>query len=154
MRAFYFSLFHNRDLNLAIALDPQLAKELPNDLALDLALERAYDLALSLVENPDIKQILNFSFALEFKSNLVVSPDFKQALDNLKQQLPDLAQGKKHLLTWWLTNGDDWVDRFRQIINKYRYFNLSWDFNPYQQQLLHMYYVNNQFLLQFLDSGV
>ncbi|MDJ0568269.1 MAG: NACHT domain-containing NTPase, partial [Pleurocapsa sp. MO_192.B19] len=93
VRAFYFSLFHNRDLNLAIALDPQLAKELPNDLALDLALERAYDLALSLVENPDIKQILNFSFALEFESNLILSPDMKQALDSLKQKLPDPAKG-------------------------------------------------------------
>ena len=154
VRAFYFSLFHNRDLNLAIALDPQLAKELPNDLALDLALERAYDLALSLTKNPDIKQILNFSFALEFKSNLVVSPDLKQAIDILRQQLPDLAQGKEHLLTWWSTNGDDWVNNFRQVINKYRYFNLSWNFDPDRQRLLHKYYINNQFLIQFLDSNL
>ena len=153
LRAFYFSLFHNRDLNLAIALDPQLAKELPNDLALDLALERACDLARSLVKNPDIKQILNFSFALEFKSNLVVSSDLKQAIDLLKQQLPDLAQGKEHLLTWWSNNGSNWLKRFRKIIDRYRYFNLSWDFNADRQRLLHRYYTNNQFLLQFLESN-
>ena len=153
VRAFYFSLFHNRDLNLAISLDSQLAKELPNDLALDLALERAFDLALSLVENPDIKQILNFSFALEFESNLILSPDMKQALHNLKQTLPDPAQGKEYLLTWWSTNGDDWVNKFRQAINEYRYFNLSWNFNSNQQELLHKYYINNQFLLQCLDSN-
>ncbi|MCC0179226.1 NACHT domain-containing NTPase [Waterburya agarophytonicola K14] len=153
VRAFYFSLFSNRDLNLPIALDSQLAKELPNDLALDLALEKAYDLALSLVKNPNIKQILNFSFALEFESNLILSPDIKQALNNLKKTLPDPAQGKEYLLTWWLTNGDDWVNKFRQAINEYRYFDLSWNFNSDQQELLHKYYINNQFLLQCLDSN-
>ena len=139
--------FSNRQL-------PKIDYLQTKDLALDLALERAYDLALCLIKNPDIKQILNFSFALEFKSNLVVSPDLKPAIDILKQQLPDLAQGKEHLLTWWSTNGNDWVDRFRQVINKYRYLNLSWDFNPDRQQLLHKYYTNNQFLLQFIDSNL
>lgn len=153
VRAFYFSLFHNRDLNLAIALDPQLAKELPKELALDLALERAYDLALSLVANPDVKQILNFSFALEFKSDLVLSPDLKQALDNLKQKLPDPSLGKENLLNWWSVNGDDWVDNFRQAINKHRHFNFSWNLDLSQQELLQKYYLNNQFLLQLLDSN-
>ena len=147
VRAFYFSLFHNRDLNLAIALDSKLANDLANDLALDLALERAFDLALALVENPDIKQILNFSFALEFDSNLVISSDLKQALHDLKQKLPIPAQGKEHLLNWWSTNGNDWVNQFRQAINKYRYFGLSWNFSHHQQDLLHKYYINNQFLL-------
>ncbi|MDJ0533058.1 MAG: NACHT domain-containing NTPase [Xenococcaceae cyanobacterium MO_207.B15] len=150
VRAFYFSLFHNRDLNLAIAIDSRLAKGLPKDLALDLALERAFDMALSLLNNPDIKQILNFSFALEFESNLVFSPDLKQALDTLKQELPDPAQGKEHLLTWWSTNGDDWVNKFRRAIDKYRYFNVSWNFNSEQQELLNKYYLSNQFLLQCL----
>ncbi|MDJ0590773.1 MAG: NACHT domain-containing NTPase [Pleurocapsa sp. MO_226.B13] len=153
VRAFYFSLFHNRDLNLAIALEPQLAKELPNDLALDLALERAFDLARSLVKNPDIKQILNFSFALEFESNLIFSSDMKQALDLLKQELPDPAKGKEHLLTWWSANGDDWVNKFRQAIARYRYYSIDWNFNSSQQELLHKYYLNNQFLLQCLDRN-
>lgn len=148
VRAFYFSLFHNHDLNLAISLDSQLAKELPNDLALDLALERAFDLALALVENPDIKQILNFSFAFEFDSNLIISSDLKQALDCLKEKLPTPDQGKKHLLNWWSTNGDNWANNFRQTINKYRYFDFSWNFNNSQQELLHKYYLSTQFFLQ------
>ena len=152
VRAFYFSLFHNRDLNLAIAFEPKLAKELPNDLALDLALERAFDLARSLVKNPDIKQIINFSFALEFESNLVLPPDMKQALDLLKQELPDPAKGKEYLLTWWSANGDDWVNKFRQAIAQYRYYSINWNFNSSQQELLHKYYINNQFLLQCLDG--
>ena len=153
VRAFYFSLFHNRDLNLAIALDRQLAKGLANDLVLDLALERAFDLALSLVKNPDIKQILNFSFALEFESNLILSPDMKQALDSLKQELPNPAKGKEHLLTWWSTNGEDWVNKFRKAIERYRYYGIEWKFNSDQQELLHKYYKSSQFLLQCLDNN-
>ena len=152
VRAFYFSLFHNRDLNLAIALDSRLADDLANDLALDLALERAFHLALALVKNPHIKQILNFSFAFEFDSNLIISSDFKQALNDLKQKLPMPEQGKEHLLSWWSINGDDWVNMFRQAINKYRYFGLGWNFSHYQQKILQQYYTSNQFLLQSFDS--
>ena len=108
VRAFYFSLFHNRDLNLAIALDSKLAHNLANDLALDLALARALHLALTLVKNPNLKQFLDFSFALEFDSNLVIASDLQQALSHLKQKLPTPAQGKECLLNWWSTNGDDW----------------------------------------------
>ncbi|MEM6611935.1 MAG: NACHT domain-containing NTPase [Cyanobacteria bacterium P01_C01_bin.72] len=150
VRAFYFSLFHNRDLNLAIALDSKLANSLANDLALDLALERAFHLALTLVKNPNVKQILNFSFALEFDSNLIIASDFQQALSNLKQKLPTPAQGKEYLLNWWSTNGDDWVNKFRQAINSYRYFGLNWSFDHHQQELLQQYYTNNQFLLRLL----
>ncbi|MFM2315283.1 MAG: hypothetical protein RLZZ04_4559 [Cyanobacteriota bacterium] len=153
LRAFYFSLFHNRDLNLAIALDPQLAQELVNDLALDLTLERAWNLALSLVKNPNIQQILNFSFALEFESNLVISFDLKQAINILKQELPEPSKGKEFLLTWWSNHGQDWLKKFRQTINKYRYDNVDCNFNSEQQELLHKYYLSNKFLLQCLDSN-
>ena len=153
VRAFYFSLFHNRDLNLAIALDSKLAKELDNNLALDLALERAFAIALSLVANPDIKQILNLSFSLEFESNPALSADMKQALQSLKQQLPDPAKGKEHLLDWWLTNGDDWLQKFRSLINEYRYDGMSWNFSSYQQELLQKYYLANQFMLECLDRN-
>ncbi|MGL6340596.1 MAG: NACHT domain-containing protein, partial [Waterburya sp.] len=153
VRAFYFSLFQNRDLNLAIALDPQLAQGLVNDLALDLTLERAWDLALSLVKNPNIQQILNFSFALEFESNLVISLDLKQALNVLKQELPEPSKGKEFLLTWWSNHGQDWLKKFRQTINKYRYDNVDCNFNSEQQELLHKYYLSNKFLLQCLDSN-
>ena len=153
VRAFYFSLFHNRDLNLATTLDSKLAQELDNNLALDLALERAFAIALSLVANPDIKQILNFSFALEFKSNLAIPADMKEALQSLKQQLPDPAKGKQYLLDWWSINGDDWLQKFRSLINEYRYDGINWDFSFDRRELLQRYYLANQFMLECLDSN-
>ncbi|MGF1539041.1 MAG: NACHT domain-containing protein [Pleurocapsa sp.] len=152
VRAFYFSLFHNRDLNLAIALDSKLASELTDDLALDLALERAMAIALSLIKHPEIKQILNFSFALELETNLAISPEIKQALALLKQELPNPADGKERLLIWWNTNGELWVQKFRSVIDKHRYGGVTWNFGDRQQQLLQKYYQANQFLLECLNS--
>lgn len=152
IRAFYLSLFYNRDLNLAIALDARIAQELTHDLALDLALERAFELALSLTKNPDIKQIINFTFALEFKFNSAALPDFKDALENLKQKLPEPSQGKDFLINWWSTNGNQWVAQFRQIIDQYRCENYCWQFNFEQQNLLSQYYMANQFLHHCLNS--
>ncbi|MEL6440442.1 MAG: NACHT domain-containing NTPase [Cyanobacteria bacterium J06621_8] len=151
LRAFYLSLFHNRDLNLALSLDSQLAQDLPRDLALDLALAKALEIARSLAKNPNIKQILNFSFAFEFESDLILDSKFQQAIADLKQQLPEPVQGREHLLTWWSNNGDGWVNQFSQAINQYRYFDRSCNLNSEQQKLLHKYYLNNQFLLQCLD---
>ena len=154
VRAFYFSLFNDRDLNLATAIEPQLAKEFPKDLALDLALERAYDLAVSLAQNPTIKQVLNFSFALEFDANLNLYPDFQQALDILKTELPEPSDGRESLLSWWSKHGSNWVKKFRHTIDEHRYFSISWNFNPEQQELLDKYYASNQFLLQCFGNDL
>ena len=152
VRAFYFSLFHNRDLNLAIALDGRLASNLDQELALDLALERAFAIAENLVKNPSIKQIVNFHFSLEFESKFALSSQMSQAIDNLKQQLLDPAAGKEKLLTWWNNEGQDWLILFRQLINDFRYRGNNWDFTPEQQRVLQQYYLGNQFFLECLHS--
>ena len=154
IKAFYLSLFNNRDLNLATAIEPQLAREFPADLALDLALERAYDLSLSIAQKPTIKQILSFSFALELDINFSLAPEFRQALELLKAELPDPAQGKKSLVLWWSQKGHDWVGKFRQTIDDHRYFSTSWDFSPEQQELLNKYCAGNQFLLQCFGNNL
>jgi len=153
VRAFYFSLFHNRDLNLAITLDGRLASTLDGELALDLALERAFAIAENLLKNPTIKQIINFSFSLEFDSKFDLSPKMSQAIDNLKQKLPDPVIGKEKLLVWWNMEGPDWLFLFRQLINDFCYQGNNWDFTLEQQKILHQYYLGNQFFLECLHSN-
>ncbi|MEM9272231.1 MAG: NACHT domain-containing NTPase [Cyanobacteria bacterium P01_F01_bin.143] len=153
VRAFYFSLFHNRDLNLAITLDGRLASDLEPELALDLALERAFAIAENLVKNPTIKQIINFSFSLEFESKFALSSQMAQAIKNLKQQLRDPSVGKEKLLVWWNIEGQDWLILFRQLINNFRYQGKNWDFTLEQQKILQQYYLGNQFFLECLHSG-
>ncbi|GAB4541542.1 MAG: hypothetical protein Tsb0014_33570 [Pleurocapsa sp.] len=152
VRAFYLGLFQNRDLSLATSLDVNLASELDNELALDLALARALVSAEALAENPDLKQILNFNFALELEKSFSLTSEMEQALQAVKEQLPDLAIGKEKLITWWQTNGRDWIDKFHNLINEYRYDGRDWHFNRQQQQLLQQYYLANQFLVECLHS--
>ncbi len=67
VRAFYYTLFRGRDLNLAISLDEKdekLGGNLKGDLALDLALSRAFGVSLSLIDNPELKQILQLGFSV------------------------------------------------------------------------------------------
>ena len=153
VRAFYFSLFHNRDLNLAITLDGRLASNLDQELALDLALERAFAMAENLVKNPTIKQIINFSFSLEFESKFALSSQMAQAISNLKEQLLDPAVGKEKLLIWWHSQGKDWLILFRQLINNFRYEGKNWNFTLEQQEILQQYYLGNQFFLECLHSN-
>ena len=153
LRAFYFSLFHNRDLNLAIALDSKLAGTLSDDLAIDLALERSYAIALDLLKEPDIKKILNFSFALEFESKLSPPEDLQKALFLLKQNLPELAKGKEHLIDWWKSKGTEWIKEFRNLIDQHCYQGYQANFSIEQQNLLQKYYLANQFVLECLNSN-
>lgn len=152
VRAFYFSLFQNRDLNLAVSLDPKLASDLSGDLALDLALARANAIATTLTDNPSLKQIFNLSFALDFERTFELTEAMKQALSELKEQLPDPAQGKAQLISWWQTNGRDWVKDFHNLINQHRYQGYDWQFTNSQQKLLHQYYQANQFLNECFQS--
>jgi predicted NACHT family NTPase len=152
VRAFYFSLFHNRDLNLAVSIDPNFASNLANELALDLALARALASSLTLVDNPQLKQILNFSFALDLEKNFQITPQLDQALGELRNQLPDPAQGKNNLLSWWQNNAQDWIEQFKNLIIEHRYFGQDWHFSPQQRRLLQKYYNANQFLVECLNS--
>ena len=152
VRAFYFSLFQNRDLNLATALDLKLAKNLGKELALDLALARILNLSLALINNPKLKEILNLSLALDVERSYQFSEEMQQALQELKQQLPDVSKGKEFLINWWRTKGKSWCDKFNEFVAQYRYFGRSWDFKRSQQELLQKYYSANQFLVECLQS--
>ena len=153
VRAFYFSLFLDRDLNLAISLDNTLASSLTNDLALDLALSRALANATTLVENADIKQILNLIFALDFERSFELTEAMDQELKILKAKLPILELGKDSLIAWWQTYGLTWIQDFRSLISQHRYQGQDWEFNYQQKQLLRQYYQAHQFLLECFERN-
>lgn len=152
VRAFYFTLFQNRDLKLALSVDVKLARDPCPELALDLALARTFAIGLTLVENPDIKQILNLSFALEFDRSFQLEPVFKQVMEQLKQQLPDPAGGRDSLRSWWKTNGKNWVEQFRSAAIEHRQIADDWQLSLEQQELWERYYNANQFLVECLNS--
>lgn len=148
VRAFYFNLLRNSPGNLAILIDVNLAGNLAEQLALDLLLARVLSLSDGLLKNPDIKQILNLGFALDFD----VDFEFKQEVENLKNQLLESVKDKNSLLTWWQNNGADWLKNFREVVIKHRYFGEDWQFNLSEQALLETYCSANYFLVECLNS--
>jgi predicted NACHT family NTPase len=162
VRAFYFTLFLDRDLGLAVALDRNLARDLTPELALDLELARAFSLAQSLRQNPDIKQILALSFALNLEGVLQRESEFGEqkkrsslvaSFQQLKAQLPDLANGREYSLQWWQTNGQVWESQFRSMLIEYRQIGHDWKLTPAQLEVIKQYYQANQLLTDCLNSG-
>ncbi|HEY9606502.1 MAG TPA: NACHT domain-containing NTPase, partial [Allocoleopsis sp.] len=162
VRAFYFTLFLDRDLGLAVALDRNLARDLAPELALDLELARAFSLAQSLAKKPDLKQILALSFALNLEGLLQRESDFGEqkkrsllvaSFQHLKAQLPDLANGREYSLQWWQTNGQIWQSQFRAMLIEYRQIGHDWQLTPAQLEVIKQYYQANQLLVDCLNSG-
>ncbi|MEW6492049.1 MAG: NACHT domain-containing NTPase [Cyanobacteriota bacterium] len=161
VRAFYFTLFLDRDLGLAVALDQNLARDLTPELALDLELARAFLLVQSLAHNPDIKQILSLGFALDLEGLLEKESElgnrdkllsFRQSFKQLKNQLPDIAEGRDYLLQWWTINGQDWASQYRSLLVENRQIGHNWQFNSSQIEALKQYYQANHLLVDCLNS--
>ena len=152
VRAFYFTLFGDRDLNLAISLDEGLSRDLCAELSLDLTLARAFNTSLGLVDNPNIQEILALIFALDLERTYPLSDAMKQALTQLKERLPDLEGGKDDLQTWWQTQGRNWVEEFREAIVTCRDIGRDWQWSATEVGILQQYYDANQFLVDCLNS--
>jgi len=154
VRAFYFTLFQNRDLNLAVSLDENLVsmKDIPIELNLDTTLARAFTDSFHLVHNPDPKKFIHLCFTLDLGSKFRLKPTFQEALSEIKNQLPDPTQSKESIQSWWQTYGQNWVAQFREILIEYRLIGHSWELSPQQQILWQKYYDSNLFLVECLHS--
>jgi hypothetical protein len=161
VRAFYFTLFLNRDLGLAVALDRNLARDLTPELTLDLELARAFSLVQSLIQHPNIQQILALGFALNLEKLLQRESElggrqkrshFSQAFQHLKDQLPDLGNGRDYSLQWWKTQGQAWAEQFRSMLVEYRQIGHGWHLTDLQVEVLKQYYQANQLLVDCLNS--
>jgi predicted NACHT family NTPase len=152
VRAFYLGLYKNRDLNLAVSIDNRISNKLSTEFSLDLALTRALEIGLTLTKTPELKQILNFSFAMDFERSYQLKPELANAIEHLKELLPEPTEGKEALQIWWQHNGQNWVANFRKVIIECRCIGYDWNFNQQQQELFYKYYNANQFLVECLNS--
>ncbi len=159
IRAFYLTLVLPKDLtllgnvSLALAIDLRLAGNLAPDLALDVNLNRALSLSFALPCNPPLEQILTLSFALPHDQTLVCHPELQRSLQQLKEQLPALDQGKDKLKEWWNPNSQAWVKKLQSLILQCRNIGHQWQFSKQQKEVLQQYYAANQLLMDCLNSG-
>ncbi|WP_233258384.1 NACHT domain-containing NTPase [[Phormidium] sp. ETS-05] len=162
LRAFYFTLFLDRDLGLALALDRSLAGNLTPELNLDLKLARIFALALTLTreEIPDNpsgnkhlrQQMLNLNFALDLNGNLAGKPQLETAILQLKAALPDLSDKSTVCVHWWQQQGSHWLQEFAAVLQKHRQLVTTQLFTPEQIATLRHYYQTNKLLMDCLTS--
>ncbi|MBD1891035.1 NACHT domain-containing NTPase [Coleofasciculus sp. FACHB-SPT9] len=124
------------------------AHALENNLALDNNLLLALEFGISASFSPNnaldlyLKDILNFELTSELK----------QALQQLKNELPDPDQEDKQFQKLWEANGKLWGDKLRAVIIKHRNIGHDREFGELQQELLTQYYDANKLLVECLNS--
>jgi predicted NACHT family NTPase len=155
VRAFYLTLFSDRDLSLATALDKRIAQTLTPDLALDLALARAFEMGQRMVQAPDPKAMLNLGFALQLDHKFELSAEFHQDLQTIQAALPEPDTASKPLNQWRVTQGTVWLDAFQTCLITHRQIAHFHLLTATQRQLIHQYYKLNQVLMDcYRDSQV
>ncbi len=167
IRAFYFNLARDRhpqrdptryrDSELIRALDYHLFLflRLGNIRALDVGLDDILALACDRALELRLTYYLyafKGAFFLGCERALMLEPNLGQALQELKEQLPDLDSNEWRFRQWWEANGQVWAEQLRAILIDYRNIGHDWQFSDEQKNLLKQYYDANKLLVDCLNS--
>jgi predicted NACHT family NTPase len=157
VRAFYFTLAlpHQhpltRNQSLALSLDSNLAVNLAPQMSLDMAL--AHALAVALTITPEIcdRRLNAMRLAIELEYLLLNNETLNNDLSDLYRKLPDIKQDKKTIKSWWINNGDIWIEALRAITIKHLQIGYDWQLNQHECSLLEQYWNANQLLIDCLN---
>jgi predicted NACHT family NTPase len=146
---------------LEIALDTAIipALETALDIALDIALDPALFPALdiALVRILEIARVGSLGSALVSALNRAlvraIDPKLRQALQELKEQLPALDSDEERLKQWLQDNGKAWTEQLRSVMISHRNIGYNWQFSYQQRKVLTQYYDANKFLVDCLNKG-
>ncbi|MCC5598713.1 NACHT domain-containing protein [Nostoc favosum] len=144
IRAFYLALARTPHLTPYFAL----VCIFDQDIFLDAALN---NLVMECKSN--FADVYGCNDALSSALAIVQDAGLHQALQELKDLLPDLEQSRERIQTWWQTSYPAWMEQLKTAIAKHRNIQHHWHFSPQQQQVLQQYYDANQLLIDCLNSN-
>jgi predicted NACHT family NTPase len=139
---------------LALARTPHLTPYFASvcifaqDIFLDAALD---NLVMECKSN--FADVYGCNDALSSALAIVQDAGLHQALQQLKDLLPDPEQSRESIQTWWQTSYPAWIEQLKAIIAKHRNIQHHWHFSLQQQQVLQQYYNANQLLIDCLNSN-
>ncbi|MEH1815558.1 MAG: NACHT domain-containing NTPase [Nostoc sp.] len=142
IRAFYFALARTPHLTPYFALVCIFDQGIFLDVALD-----------NLVMECTIADAHACDDALSYTLAIAQDAGLHQALQQLKDLLPDPEQSRESIQTWWQTSYPAWMEQLKTAIAKHRNIQHHWHFSPQQQQVLQQYYDANQLLIDCLNSN-
>ncbi|MEH2142660.1 NACHT domain-containing protein [Nostoc sp.] len=148
IRAFYLALARTPHLTPHFALACILDQGIFLDAALDnLVMECTIECKSNFADVHTCDNALSNALAI------VVDPGLHQALQQLKDLLPDPQQSRERFQAWWQTSYPAWMERLKAMLTKHRNIQHHWHFSPEQQQVLQQYYDANQLLIDCLNSN-
>lgn len=165
VRAFYFALEIDPAFELAIApdlyralnfaLEIDRAPNLSLDRALTLTFDRALDRSFDVDDVLDraVKRDLDVDdpeFTLNCALVRASDPELKQALQQLKDQLPDPHGEKERFKQWWKAKGVAWTEQLRAVMIKHLNIGYDWQFSEQEKVLLKQYHYANKLLVECL----
>lgn len=95
---------------------------------------------------------MNLCFSLELETKYKLDANFLDSFGQLKSQLPAPEKGKDYILDWWQTQGQEWVDRFRDLLLKHRQICFDWQLTEQEKDLWNRFYNGNVFLVECLQG--
>jgi len=97
---------------------------------------------------------INLSRSLSLSRPLALGDDvFRQALQVLKDRLPNPESNHKIRSQWWKTNGEEWTHELRQVCIDHRNIGHDWQFTDEQKELLKQYYAANLLLVECMNRS-
>ncbi|MFW5763987.1 MAG: ribonuclease III domain-containing protein [Coleofasciculus sp.] len=143
VRAFYLTLIWLLGITFARKLDPNCSPGKARQFF--SCFNRACDVVLDIAffDNPktDPANVIVSVFALELE------PELKQALQQIQAELPDLDKEKEPFEYWWQNNGQDWIDKIKNILGH------DLQLDDEQRNLLKQYYNANRCLVEEMNSN-
>jgi predicted NACHT family NTPase len=136
----------NTSLDLDFALEPDLSFDIARVSARVRALELALDVELFGGRGSNLVRAIDFALKTE------LTPDLKQALQQLKDELPNSDIDKEVFEQWWQVYGHTWAVRTKSLMLPHRKIGHNWQFSVHQKDVLKQYYDTNLFLVECLNS--
>ncbi|MBE9006854.1 NACHT domain-containing NTPase [Fortiea sp. LEGE XX443] len=138
--------------------NPSLAKKLSNFIFNEIFREisnniSSKDVSLSLIHHiyPNYKVVGFDDKCILF---LALAPQIKQALLQLKEQLPTLDIETNLFKQWWIINGQNWIEQLSLVMNQYNDCpDTHWQFNQEDKNLIQQYHDANVLLMECLNSN-
>jgi len=137
------------------------------DLTVDFTPVRTHALELELDLNFDVSRALNVDIALVFILTLANDPalgidqSLRQALQELKNQLPNPIEHKEsdpfscitRLIGWWRSEGQHWSVLLRAVMIEHHIIDSDWQLSSEQIEVLKHYQDVNNLLVDCLNNA-
>lgn len=119
--------------------------------AYDFASTSSYDIADDFASTPAYE--LSRKLAYTLHQARTVDPKLYEALQKLKDELPNPEEDLRRFKQYWETKGQDWTERLREVMKIHRNIGQNWQFNDEQEEKLKQYYETNSLLVYCLHRS-